>query len=189
MAAGGVTPYLNGLGVGSYNDFFINDGATQDGASYPRSQQYSIWRILSRGPVPASVYKAIEPTIRAQPAVVDANAPTAVNIPAGSVRSANRCILWLSPFTGDVLAGAGTLLDAGTQASLRSFVAAGGRLCISGQDVGSSLTQNGTVNNAAGGFLPDVLNAKLASPNAGTASAGQQRRRPGHAHDFSPSYD
>ena len=163
-------PYgvLNGLGVGSYFDRFIDDGGIVDGTHSVRSQQYSLWRVLSRGPVPAAVYKAYEPTIVSQPAVADPGAKGFTNILAGSVPVANRCILWVSPFTGDVLAGPGTLLDANTQADLSRFVGAGGRLVVSGQDVGSALTQAGTANNTAGGFLSTVLGATLASPNAGT---------------------
>jgi len=163
-----LNPVFNGLGVGSYYDQFINDGGTQDNVPSVRSQQYSIWRTLARGPLPGAVYSAYLPRPVTQPAIQDTTAPTPVSVKAGPVAVANRCILWISPFTGDVLAGPGTLADTATQASLRAFVAAGGRLCVSGQDVGSTLTQNGQTNNKAGGFLSDVLNATLASPNAGT---------------------
>ena len=183
----GRSHYENGLGVGSYLDNFINDGGTSDGVSSVRSQQYSIWRILSRGPVPASVYQLYEPTIVNQPVVNDTAGK--VNIPAGKAAVANRCIFWLSPFTGDVLAGAGTLSDAGTQNSLRAFVKAGGRLCVSGQDVGSALTQNGTANNVSGGFLPDVLNATLVSSNAGTHEPAPATPNTDERLTFSPSYD
>jgi len=159
---------LNGLGVNSYIDQFNDDGARLDGAPNVRSQQYSIWRTLARGPVPASVYAAYEPTLQAQPAVNDSGGAKTVTAAAGTVPVATRCILWISPFTGDVLAGPGTLADPNTQNDLRAFVKAGGRLCVSGQDVGSALTQNGTVANTTGGFLSDVLNATLVSPNQGT---------------------
>ena len=202
-----LTPFRNGLGVGSYNDEFIDDGTrlpdpgsgfidpltglpkTQypNGIPVPPSQQYSIWRILSRGPVPASVYAAYEPKSIAQPAVNDPN--TKVIVPAGNALNASRCILWLSPFTGDVLAGAGTLTDTATQASLRSFVKAGGRLCVTGQDVGSSLTQNGTANNTAGSFLPDVLNATLATSNGGTHLPANGPLNTDNRLTFSPSFD
>ncbi len=161
-------PVLNGLGVGSYYDNFIDDNGRVDGRPAVRSQQYSLWRILARGPVPESVYKAYEPVLQKQPAVNDPGAPTKVNIAAAIVPVANRCILWISPFTGDLLVGPGTLIDPLTQASLRSYVKAGGRLCVSGQDVGSALTQGGTTNNAAGGFLSDVLGATLKSTRSGT---------------------
>jgi len=160
---------LNGLGVGSYDDPFIEDGGVVDGVPSVRAQQYTIWRILSRGPVPASLYKSYEPTLGTQPAVNDPGAkPSPVNIAAGTVAAANRCIVWLAPYTGDVLAGPGTLTDSATQAALTSFVAAGGRLCISGQDVGSALTQGGTVNNDASGFLSTVLGATLKTTGGGT---------------------
>ena len=166
---GTLNPVFNGLGVGSYADRFIDDGGRVDNVPAVRSQQYSLWRTLARGPVPTSVYQSYLPTFQGQPAVADTSAPTPVNV-AASTRTpvANRCILWISPFTGDVLAGPGTLSDTATQTSLRAFVAAGGRLCVSGQDVGSTLTQNGAANNAAGGFLFDVLNATLATSNGGT---------------------
>ena len=160
---------LNGLGVNSYYDRFIDDGQrTSDGLPNVRSQRYTIWRTLARGPVPASLYAAYEPTLQPQPAVSDAGGTKPVTVGAGSVSVATRCIVWISPFTGDVLAGPGTMADPATQANLRTFVAAGGRLCVSGQDVGSSLTQNGTVNNGPGGFLSDVLGATLVSGNQGT---------------------
>jgi len=161
-------PIANGLGVNSYFDRFINDGGTRDGATAVRSQLYSLWRTLARGPVPAAVYTSYEPTLQAQPAVNDSGGAKTVTAAAGTVSVATRCILWISPFTGDVLAGPGTLADPNTQNDLRAFVKAGGRLCVSGQDVGSALTQNGTVANTTGGFLPDVLNATLVSPNGGT---------------------
>ena len=159
---------INGLGVNSYYDRFIDDTGRLDGVPFLRSQRYSIWRTLARGPIPASVYTAYEPTFQSQPAVTDAGGATAVSIAAGTVPVATKCILWISPFTGDVLAGPGTLVDPNTQANLRSFVAAGGRLCVSGQDVGSALTQGGTVNNGPGGFLSDVLGATLVTANQGT---------------------
>ena len=162
------TTVLNGLGVGSYFDNFINDGGVVDGKPSVRSQQYSLWRILARGPVPDSLLKSYEPTTQPQPAVNDPSAPNKINVAATNVTVASRCILWLSPYTGDLLVGPGTLTDSTTQASLRAFVKAGGRLCMSGQDVGSALTQGGTVNNTAGGFLSDVLNATLSTSNGGT---------------------
>jgi len=162
---------LNGLGVGSYDDVNIDDQGRIDGVPAVASQQYSIWRVLSRGPVPVSVYQQYEPTFTTQPAVNDTTATPAISFPAGKVPNANRCILWLSPFAGDLLVGPGTITDPATQANLRAFVTAGGRLFMTGQDVGSALTQGGTTSNAAGGFLVDVLGASLTSPNKGTFNA------------------
>ena len=181
---------LNGLGVNSYFDRFIDDTQrTSDNLPNVRSQRYSLWRTLARGPVPASVYAAFEPTLQSQPAVSDAGGAAAVSAAAGTVAVATRCIIWVSPFTGDVLAGPGTLADPGTQANLRAFVAAGGRLCVSGQDVGSSLTQGGTINNSAGGFLSDVLGATLVSSNQGTHLPAGGASATNNRISYIPSYD
>ncbi len=184
------TQPLNGLGVDSYFDRFIDDGQrTSDGSPNVRSQRYSLWRTLARGPVPASLYAQYEPQVQNQPAVNDAGGTTPVTAAAASVPVATRCIVWISPFTGDVLAGPGTLADPATQSNLRAFVAAGGRLCVSGQDVGSALTQNGTVNNGPGGFLSDVLGATLVSSNQGTHIPAGGTSAVNNRISYIPSYD
>jgi len=174
--------WLNGLGVGSYNDSIIDDGNRVDGAPSVASQKYSIWRILSRGPLPQSILNSYLPTKQQQPAVQDTQSTSAAyrNIGAGTVLDAHRCVIWVSPYTGDLLTDPGTIDDPGafnrpgapdrqsTQTILRKFVQGGGRLFVSGQDVGSTLTLGGSVANAPGGFLSDVLNATLASTGGGT---------------------
>jgi len=186
----------NGLGVNSYNDFVIDDGtrfAVGNGLTRPnvQSQRYSIWRILSRGPVPTSLLQSYTPTPVAQPAIADSGDPAYTNIKAATVLDAPRCVIWLSPYTGDVLADPGTLDDPGnigvvgtanprqsTTSILTSFVQKGGRLFITGQDVGSTLTQGGTVGNGkTGGFLPDVLNAQLVSTSAGSNTLAATNNR------------
>jgi len=188
---------LNGLGVGSYNDGFVNDGGrvNADGADMPadvdrgvvtgetvpfvRSQKYSLWRILSRGAIPQSVLAAYQPTFQAQPAVADAtnnvNAPAAPNVPV-----ANRCVIWISPYTGDLpLIDAGSLENPTTQSTLQSFVNAGGRFFLSGQDVVNALTLGGTKTNT---FVSNVLNAAFASDAGGsTTLAGNNNRISGDA--------
>ena len=193
--------WLNGLGVGSYSDRFTssyNQGSTVDGVSYDNSQKYSIWRILSRGPVPQQTLNAYLPTKQQEPAVVDLQGAAAYHsVPAATVLDAHRCIIWVSPYTGDLLTDPGSLDDPGsfnvpnqpdrqsTQTILRNFVQGGGRLFISGQDVGSGLTSGSTGSNTAGGFLSDVLNATLASSNGGTSTlTGGQNRITGD-----PGYD
>jgi len=175
----------NGLGVGSYIDRDIDDGTQLDGQPNVQSQRYSIWRILSRGPVPASLLSTYLPNKVSQPAIADSADPAYSNVPAATVLDAQRCVVWLSPYTGDVLADPGTIDDPGnigavgvtnprqsTTSILTSFVQSGGRLCITGQDVGSTLTQGGTVGNmttgpSPHGFLPDVLNATLTANSSG----------------------
>ena len=186
---GGITP-LNGLGVGSFIDRVIDDGGRRDGRPDVVSQRYAVWRILARGPVPDTVLNSYLPSRQVQPAVADALSPNPAlrNLPAGTVLDAHRCVIWLSPYTGDLLTDPGALDDPGTPAQngatvrlstqtvLRNFVLGdgtaahpgGGRLFITGQDIGSTLTLAGSVGNAAGGFLPDVLNATLASPGGGS---------------------
>ena len=185
--------WLNGLGVGSYSDRFtssFNQGSTVDGVSYDNSQKYSIWRILSRGPVPQATLNSYLPAKQAEPAVVDLQGAAAYrNVPAATVLDAHRCIIWVSPYTGDLLTDPGSLDDPGsfnvpnqpdrqsTETILRNFVTGGGRLFIGGQDVGSGLTLGSASSNAPGGFLSDVLNATVASANGGTSTltGGQNR--------------
>ena len=70
---------------------------------------------------------------------------------------------------------------------LRNFVQAGGRLFLSGQDVGSALTLGGTTNNTAGGFLSDVMNATVASTGGGTYMLTSPA--PGNRITNTPTYD
>ncbi len=193
--------WLNGLGVGSYSDRFttsFNQGSTVDGVSYDNSQKYSIWRILARGPVPQQILNSYLPTKQGQPAVVDLQGVAPYkNVPAATVLDAHRCIIWVSPYTGDLLTDPGALDDPGsfnapnqpdrqsTQTILRNFVTGGGRLFIGGQDVGSGLTLGSAATNAPGGFLSDVLNATVTSSNGGTNTlTGGQNRITGD-----PGYD
>ncbi len=192
---------LNGLGVGSYNDGFIDDrgrvsaveakvpanmpadvqaGTTATGVvPFVRSQKYSIWRILSRGAISQTVLAAYQPTFQSQPAVADAtnnvNAPAAPNVTV-----ANRCVIWISPYTGDLpLIDAGSLENPTTQTTLQSFVNAGGRFFLSGQDVANALTLGGTKANT---FVSNVLNAAFASDAGGSTSlAGNGGRISGEA--------
>ena len=184
-------PWLNGLGVGSYTDNIIDDGGRIGGKTYVASQKYSIWRILSRGPLPQSILNSYLPTKQLQPEVIDkqASSPAYTSVLAATVLDAHRCVLWISPYTGDLLADPGTIDDPGafnrpgapdrqsTQTILRGFVQGGGRLFVTGQDVGSTLTTGGSVANGAGGFLSDVLGASLASSGGGTFQLGASRNR------------
>jgi len=206
-----VQPFIgnaqNGLGVGSYFDDVINDGGRgSDGNPNVQSQRYSVWRILSRGPVPQRVLNSYLPNPISQPAVIDPGATASAykNVPATNVLDAHRCVIWLSPYTGDVLEDPGALDDPGTvngvgrnstTKNLTAFVQAGGRLCLTGQDVGSTLTQGGLLGNtpsanpASPNFLPDVLNATLASTGVTVrALAGSQNRITGNP-QFDQSYN
>ena len=178
----------NGLGVGSYYDTIIDDGERRDGAPDLPTQRYTIWRTLSRGPVTDAVLAGYLPSREAQPAINDPIDPAFASVPAATILNAPRCVVWLSPYTGDLLTDPGSLNDPGTPAQngnvgrpstqtvLRNFVLGdgtaahpgGGRLFLTGQDVGATLTINGTSGNTAGGFLPDVLSAKEGTPGGGS---------------------
>ena len=175
-------PVLNGLGVGSYFDGAIDDGGRVNGnPNLPlvQSQKYSIYRVLSRGRLPQSVLNSYLPAQVTQPAVNDPGNKAFQGIGAATVLDAHRCVVWLSPYTGDLLTDPGSL-DTPSQTSingapnipstvdvLKNFVQGGGRLFLSGQDVGSALTVGGTVANGPGFFLSDVMNATLASSAGG----------------------
>ena len=185
-----------GLGYNSYADTivdreFVNargDQFTGNAASngygsgtvfFPRSQAYSLWRILSRGPVPQTLlttpapngYGASAPVT--QPAVNDpgdvGNPSTAYTAPAADgtaspkIPVATRCVIWVSPFTGDQpLNVPGSLDDVATQTTLQAFVSNGGRLLITGQEVATALTNEGSTS-----FLNNVLNATYLSNGNG----------------------
>jgi len=162
---GSVVNAMNTLGVMSYGatnsrDFFtqsdfdplVIDGTRVDNADVPNTQQYDLWRILSRGPVPDSVLQQYAPHTEQQPADTS-NGETAPR----TVLVANRCVVWHAPFTGDLFTGNGTLTDQTTQFQLHSFLAAGGRLFVTGQDVGFALTLDGTATNT---FFTSDLRAK-----------------------------
>lgn len=139
----------NALGVGSYGartpNVIFTDPTITD------SMQYDIWRILCRGPVPQAVYLAYLPRREQQP---DPRNPLTAT---QTVFVAERCIVWAAPYAGSVWTGAGSITDINTQRDLTQFVAQGGRLYVTGQDVAWALTLNGTQANA---FVTNVLRAQ-----------------------------
>ncbi len=127
----------------------------------------AVWRILCRGPVDASTLNAFTPLPLEQPA--------GTPIPA---QDADRMVLWVAPYLGDLFVQAGTLLDADVQNALTSFVSAGGRLFVTGQDVAWALTKNGIQSNS---FLASILRASFVSDAAAdvqgaTVQTAVQRR-------------
>lgn len=166
-------PVLNGLGVGSYPDTEGPGTTSIDGIYVPKTQQYSLWRILARGGVSPGVLKAYEPTSTVQPPVDDPltgfTGTTDANNPPVSVPNAPRCVLWIAPYAGfEPLNVTGSIADGVTQANLAAFVNAGGHLYVGGQSVASTLVQGGIDpnQNGPGHFLYDILNAKYV-PNTG----------------------
>jgi Tol biopolymer transport system component len=188
---------LNGLGVGSYIDGLTDDGGTvsvltvdpvtgdpkhpvnanlPNGASsvpYVRSQKYSLWRILSRGPISSSVLAGYQPTFQSQPAVSD---PTN-NVTASaesSVPVAQRCVIWVAPYSGNLpLVDSGSIENPSTQQTLQGFLQAGGRLCLTGANVASALSLKGTGSPTNTGSGAAFLSTYLQSTFLSQAGGGQ----------------
>ena len=159
------------LGVNSYGssgqDPLVGVGA--NGA--PITGQYDIWRIQCRGPIPTPILNLYGPRTTQQPPDI-LGGGTSLRTQLVS----DRCVIWHAPYAGDLFVGPGTILDPNTQGQLTDFVARGGRLFMSGQDVafglnlGASPTGNAFLNNVlrasyvsdraiAGGAANDVINA------------------------------
>lgn len=156
---GAMIDVRNALGVLSYYDGQADDGTTRDGAPHLPGQKYDIWRIICRGAVPAQVLSQYTPTRENQPADTVAGETN-----QRTVTVADRCVLWHAPYAGNVFTGPGSLTDIATQSQLTSFVQAGGRLFVNGQDVAWALTLDGSASSA---FLTNVLRAQYVRDDAG----------------------
>lgn len=131
------------------------------------------WRTLSRGAVPSTVINIYNATTVQQIDPSGTNDPTFTKL-TRNVAVARRAIFWASPYTGEVVAGPGTLADAAVQTQLSSFLSLGGRLCVTGRDVAFALTNGGATTN---NFLQDELQASFTGgegfSNNITAAAGK----------------
>lgn len=157
--AGTLIDVRNTLGVRSYFDGLASDGTVVDGAPVGATQKYDLWRILCRGPVPDAVLQQYAPHVEQQPADVLAGETT-----PRDVLVVPRCVVWSAPYTGNVFTGPGTLVDLPVQSQLASFVRAGGRLMVNGQDIGWALTLDGSAPNP---FVTEVLRATYLRDDAG----------------------
>ncbi len=188
--------YPNGLGVNSYSDGQQNQVATITpptfpiqtastvtnnaasimlGNAYPSqtpvppSQNYDIWRILCRGPIPASIVNDYSPSVINQPADITNNQP------AKTVLSAPSCIIWSAPIAGEEFADSGTIADPNTQALLETFVnggdnsninfQGGGRLYVEGTTVGFSTSADTSFYT---GLLGATYSGQTGTNNAST---------------------
>jgi hypothetical protein len=146
LAGPGIFPRGSVPGEPSSSGFFYEQGNSGAPFGGPAQQDgVAVWRVLCRGPLDAGTLNSYTPL----PLAPIENSP----IPA---QDAEAMVVWTSPYCGDVFAQQGTLLDAATQALLRGFVNAGGRLLVSGQDIAWALTKDGT---QASPFLQQVLRA------------------------------
>ncbi len=126
-------------------------------------EPYDIWRVICRGPITVSDLIYYLPTRETQLSVPDLTGTSEVLV-------ADRAIIWAAPHTGSVWAGPGSLVDATTQATLATFLDRGGRMMISGQDIGFALTLDGTSTN---NFYSNYLHASfVTSDNNGVTNGG-----------------
>lgn len=143
----GAIPHPNVLGA------FIRSDTLGENTTY--GDFYDVWRVQCRNPITPAVLAGYQP--RYEPEVTDL---------AGNVRQkfvSDRLVMWGSPYSGDVWAGFGHLLDPEIQVLLRNYLSAGGRLVMSGQDVAWGLTLRGGLSSD---FLQQMLQATFDSDTA-----------------------
>lgn len=118
---------------------------------------YDTWRVICRGPIPSNVYQYYLPTVEYQldPAKLDTAGSLGV-VADRAVPVADRAVIWAAPHTGDVWIADGSIMDASVQADVALFVKRGGRLVMSGENLGYALTMDGTRTNT---FLSTALRA------------------------------
>ncbi|HLK57499.1 MAG TPA: carboxypeptidase regulatory-like domain-containing protein [Chthonomonadaceae bacterium] len=146
--------FLHTLGAVSYQDSLTNE----PGGTDPVTGRYDQWRILARGPVPDAVLNAYRGHIEVTPPDVIAGGTSPLQ-----VFVAERCVIWHSPYVGDLFVGPGTIADAQVQVQLSNFVKNGGRLCLTGQDLTWGLTLGGSQTNA---MLSQTFHVNYASDNS-----------------------
>jgi hypothetical protein len=150
------------------NLFIIGDGAIPSpnvllatirsdtlGSNTTFGNRYNIWRVQCRNPITPSVLAGYLPRTEREPTDL-----------RGGFRDklhAERVVFWVSPYTGNVWAGPGHLLDAEVQTVLRGYLASSGRLLVSGADVAWALSLAGGVSNA---FLQQILQAQFDTDTA-----------------------
>jgi len=126
-------------------------------------EPYDIWRVICRGQITITDLIYYLPTVESQLAVPDATGTRQVLV-------ADRAVVWAAPHTGTTWVGDGSLVSATTQATLSTFLDRGGRLMISGQDIGFALTLDGTSNN---NFYSNYLHASFVrADHNGVANGG-----------------
>ncbi|PQV64593.1 WD40-like Beta Propeller Repeat [Abditibacterium utsteinense] len=156
-----------GIATPPKNDFNSQGQSTVN--AFPTAD---VWRILCRGPVTSALLNTYRPGIVSQ---IDPNETVAEDgkpftAKTRKVAVASASVTWASPYTGEVFAGPGTLVDASTQDVLTEFSNSGGRLFVMGRDVGFGLTSGGTVGS-------DFLNTVLGADWGGDVPTGNGGRR------------
>jgi hypothetical protein len=116
------------------------DGLSRDGEMVG-GQPYDIWRVQCRGVVDRVALGAYLPYLIQEPSPGDATTTR-------TRKACERCVFWSSPYSGDLWVADGTILDPFVQENIQWFVTNGGRIFMSGQNIGWALTLDGTVTNS-----------------------------------------
>ncbi|GEM_PF-1684489 len=101
-------------------------------------ESYDEWRIICRGPIDAATLLTYS--------------------------NSDKCVIWGSPYAGNLWTDAGTIEDPKTQDTLIKFLDYGGRLMVTGQDVAWALTKDGKVYNE---FLTAYMKVRYIADQAG----------------------
>lgn len=116
---------------------------------------YNIWRVQCRNPITPAVLAGYLPRIEREPIDLSGNFRDKLH--------ATRIIIWASPYSGNVWAGPGHILDPEIQTLLRGFLQSSGRIVFSGQDIAWALSLRG---GAANQFMTDILRVSFDSDTA-----------------------
>ncbi|MCE5216267.1 carboxypeptidase regulatory-like domain-containing protein [bacterium] len=137
---------------------WIDYDSIRDSNSFWGSGQVAVdvWRVICRGPVPASVYNFYLPSAEYQLDPTEATTNPGTALPTRLVQLSNKAVIWATPHAGDVYVADGSIVDASVQTDLGGYLDKGGRLFMSGPDLAWALTLNGT---AANSFLSNYLHA------------------------------
>jgi hypothetical protein len=133
--------------------FFIRSDTLGQNTTY--GDLYSIWRVQCRNPITPAVLAGYLPRTEREPTDL-----------AGGFRDklhAPRMVIWGSPYTGNVWAGPGHILDPEVQTLIRNFLQNSGRILFSGQDIAWALSLRGAVANQ---FMNDILRVSFDSDTA-----------------------
>ncbi|MFQ3609950.1 MAG: carboxypeptidase regulatory-like domain-containing protein, partial [Fimbriimonadales bacterium] len=149
----GAIPHPNVLGA------FIRSDTLGRNTTY--GNLYDIWRVQCRNPITPSVLASYLPRTEREP----------INLVGGfrDKLHAPRMIMWASPYTGNVWAGKGHILDPEVQTLLRNFLNQSGRMLMSGQDIAWALSLRG---GTASQFLAQTLRAQYESDTAADVVIG-----------------
>ncbi len=149
----GAIPHPNVLGATIRSDTL--------GRNTTYGNLYDIWRVQCRNPITPAVLSAYLPRIEREPTDLTGGFRDKLHAP--------RMIMWASPYTGNVWAGPGHVLDPEVQTLLRNFLNQSGRMLMSGQDIAWALSLRGGLANQ---FLTQTLRAQYESDTAADVVIG-----------------